>query len=311
MESGRRHPRPFGFRPARAFTAPWTPRRHCLNLIVHAEMSRAGWYDDDPDYDYRRFWTGREYEHAAEEVALRRLLGRDHVARAVDVGGGYGRLSKLLARYADSVVLVDPSRHQLRLAADYLRAESRVECRHADAANLLLPDASVDLLLLVRVLHHVPDPRAAFTEFARVLTPGGKLVLEFANGANVINRLRLRLRGRSVPAEPISVAVASSGTDTKIPYVTHSPHRVLDQLRAAGFEVDAVLSVSNLRSARLKRLLPLPVMVAVERLLQPVLGPFWFGPSIWLRLHLPAGPLRPAGDLRSPGTTADSSASDP
>ncbi len=71
-----------------------------LELSETRVGTRPDCYDDDPGYDYRSYWPGREYEHAAEELAVGRLLGRRRFARGVDVGGGYGRLSMVLTRYA-------------------------------------------------------------------------------------------------------------------------------------------------------------------------------------------------------------------
>lgn len=185
------------------------------------------------------------------------------------------------------MVLAEPSRHQLALAAEYLSGEPRIELRRADAAHLELPPASVDLVLLVRVLHHVPVPGPVFAEFARVLRPGGTLVMEFANGANAISRLRHLVRGRRVSRRPQRPLGAVAGAGWDIPFVNHHPRTVLSQLTAAGLQVERVLSGSNLRSPMLKRIVPLPVLLLGERVLQPLLGRAWFGPSIWVRATLP------------------------
>lgn len=175
-----------------------------------ATLTRADRYDDDPNYNYVDYWNGRAYEHAAEVMAIRRLLGSRRFCRAVDVGGGFGRLASLLTTYAGTVVLAEPSRHQLELAEHFLGEETRIERRQVPAADLGLPAGSVDLLLLVRVLHHIPDPRAEFAEFARVVQPGGTLVLEFANSANLVSRLRLA----AASACPASRCARSPGPNT-------------------------------------------------------------------------------------------------
>src|SRR5476651_2614197 len=83
-------------------------------------IKKADQYDD-PKYNYQDYWTGREYEHAAEEMAIKRLLKGQHFANAVDVGGGYGRLSKFLTNFADKVTLAEPSQQQLDIARIYLK----------------------------------------------------------------------------------------------------------------------------------------------------------------------------------------------
>src|SRR5579871_2956231 len=112
---------------------------------------------DDPKYNYQDYWAGREYEHAAEEMAIKRLLKTKHFKKAVDVGGGYGRLSKFLTNFADNVVLAEPSQQQLDIAKIYLKDTPQVERKLLQAADLKMPASSVDLVLVVRVLHHLPD----------------------------------------------------------------------------------------------------------------------------------------------------------
>jgi SAM-dependent methyltransferase len=253
-------------------------------VTVGDHARRADQYDD-PSHDYRKYWEGRDYEHAAEEIAVRRLLGRRHFRRAIDVGGGFGRLSKLLTDYADAVLLAEPSQQQLDKAAEFLGDDPRIERRRLQAAELHEPDGAADLVLFVRVLHHIPEPEAELREIARVLAPGGTFIVEFANSANALRRLRLLAKGKSVPREPINLRSHLPRSDDEIPFVNHNPRTLLAQLDRAGFDVEQRLSGSNLRSPRLKRTLSLRTMLAVERLLQPVLAPLWFGPSIWLRLR--------------------------
>lgn len=210
-----------------------------------------------------------------------RLLAGRHFGRAVDVGGGYGRLARHLANYADEVILAEPSEQQLGLARSYLRDAPAVRCLPAQARDLRLPDASVDAALLVRVLHHLPEPEPEIAEIARVLRPEGTFLLEFANLGHALNRVRYAARARRVPRVPVAVAARAG----RIPFVNHHPRAVLELLERAGFAVEAVLSGSNLRSPAVKRLLSTSALLRMERRLQPALAPLWFGPSIWLRLR--------------------------
>lgn len=239
---------------------------------------------DDPKYNYQDYWVGREYEHAAEEMAIKRLLRGRHYQHAVDVGGGYGRLSKLLTKYAGKVTLAEPSQQQLDIAKIYLKDEPKVSAKKLQADDLKLPDESVDLVLLVRVLHHLPDPAAEFAEIARVLEPGGTFIMEFANDAHFLNRLRYAAKGKAVPKTPVDIRSQANRRGGEIAFVNHHPRTVINMLNAAGFEVEAVLSGSNLRSPRLKKVLGKNVLVGLERVLQPLLAPVYFGPSVWLRL---------------------------
>jgi ubiquinone/menaquinone biosynthesis C-methylase UbiE len=239
---------------------------------------------DDPSYNYQDYWQGREYEHAAEEMAIKRLLRGRHFEHAVDVGGGYGRLSKFLTKYADKVTLAEPSQQQLDIAKIYLKDTPQVDQKLLQAADLKLKDTTSDLVLVVRVLHHLPDPTPEFREIARVLKPGGIFLLEFANDAHFLNRIRYGMRGKSVPMTPVDIRSEKNKSKEEIPFVNHHPKVIIDKLQAAGFEVEATLSGSNLRSPTLKRILGKKPLLAVEKLMQPLLAPIYFGPSVWLRL---------------------------
>ena len=239
---------------------------------------------DDPNYNYQDYWQGRDYEHAAEELAVKRLLRGRHFKHGVDVGGGYGRLSKFLTRFADKVTLAEPSQQQLDIAEIYLKDSPQVDKKLLQAADLKFKDASVDLVLVVRVLHHLPDPSPEFNEISRILKPGGTFLLEFANDAHFLNRIRYGLRGKSVPKNPIDIRSEQNKDKQTISFVNHHPKTIIQKLHDAGFEVEATLSGSNLRSPTLKRVLGKKPLLAVETLMQPLLAPIYFGPSVWLRL---------------------------
>lgn len=248
---------------------------------VRQEASRY----NDPAYNYQDYWQGREYENAAEEMAISRLLGKRRFKHAVDVGGGYGRLSKYLTRFADKVTLAEPSQQQLDIAKIYLKDTPQVDQKLLQASNLKLKDGSADLVLIVRVLHHIPDPQPEFQEIARALKPGGTFLLEFANDAHFLNRIRYGVRGKSVPKKPVDIRSKQNVNEKELPFVNHHPKVIIKQLQDAGFELEATLSGSNLRSPTLKRVLGKRPMLAVEKVMQPLLAPIYFGPSLWLRLR--------------------------
>ena len=79
---------------------------------------------NDPKHNYLKYWQGREYENAAEELAIKRLLKGKHFKYGVDVGGGYGRLCILLEDYANKVTLAEPSQKQLDIAKVFLKKEN-------------------------------------------------------------------------------------------------------------------------------------------------------------------------------------------
>jgi SAM-dependent methyltransferase len=240
----------------------------------------SGDYYDDPGFNYARWWAGRGYEHHAEVMAIRRLLQGRWFARAVDVGGGFGRLSIVLAEFADEVTLTDSSRQQLELSRRFLAHHPHVTGRLMTAAELDFPADSVGLVAMVRVMHHLPEPAAALAEIARVLRPGGCAVIEVANSAHAVNRARALAR-----REPIPAAARDAGSRDGIPYVNHHPDTVVRQFRAAGLEVRRKLSVSNFRHPLAKRLVPAKALLAAERLAQESLAGAGFGPSLMFLLE--------------------------
>ncbi len=239
---------------------------------------------DDPSYNYQDYWQGRGYEHAAEELAIKRLLKGKKFKNAVDVGGGYGRLSKYLTKFAAIVTLAEPSQQQLDFAKIYLKDKPQVKQKLLQAADLKFKDSSVDLVLVVRVLHHLPDPTAEFKEIARILKPEGTFLLEFANDAHFLNRVRYGIRGKRVPQTPVDIRSEQSKKAGEIAFVNHHPKVIIKKLHDAGFEVEATLSGSNLRSPTLKRIFGKRPLLAAEKVMQPLLAPVYFGPSVWLRL---------------------------
>lgn len=230
---------------------------------------------NDPSHNYLHYWDGREYEHAAEEVAIRRMFKGKQFKRIVDVGGGYGRICPILKDYSERVTLAEPSQQQLDIAKDFLKDRKGIDMVLAQADALPFKDASIDAVTVVRVIHHIPDPEEEFAEIARVLKPGGYLFIEFANYANFKNRIKFATKLKRIPREPVDIRTHESD----IAFVNHNPHTVRKQLAHAGLQVEKVLSVSNFRSPSLKKLLPKGALLQAEKLTQFPLARTYFGPS--------------------------------
>ncbi|BCS33456.1 ArsR family transcriptional regulator [Luteitalea sp. TBR-22] len=94
-----------------------------------------------------------------------------------DLGCGTGRTSSVLAPFVRQVVAVDASAEMLTAARGRLKAVENVDLREGALEALPIADGSVDLALLVLVLHHLGDPAAALREARRVLVPGGRLLV--------------------------------------------------------------------------------------------------------------------------------------
>ena len=99
--------------------------------------------------------------------------------RILDAGCGNGRYSRFLLRQADANALItgfDLSQQMLVRARNHLKSE-RVSHVAADLTRLPYATACFDAVVSGWVLEHLPDPRPGLSELARVLRPGGKLLL--------------------------------------------------------------------------------------------------------------------------------------
>ncbi|MDB5164057.1 MAG: class SAM-dependent methyltransferase [Candidatus Saccharibacteria bacterium] len=237
---------------------------------------------NDPKHNYLHYWDGRDYENAAEQIAIERLLKGQHFQHAVDVGGGYGRLCLLLEHYANKVTLAEPSQQQLDIAKDFLENHPGIERQLMQADNLAFKDGTVDLLTMIRVMHHLPDPSAEFAEIARVLSANGVFILEIANYSHFRNRLKHIVRGKRLPTQPVDIRSAQNRQEDEIAFVNHNPKTVIKQLAHAGLTVEHVLSVSNLRSTLLKKAFSQGTLLALEKMMQEPLAKTYFGPSVFL-----------------------------
>jgi SAM-dependent methyltransferase len=262
--------------------------------------------------DYRdRFWPGRAYEDQCDRIALRALLP-PAADRLVEVGAGFGRLADEYRGWRQ-IVLLDPSEAMLDGARERLGHDPRISIVLGEAQRLPFADGAVDALVCVRVVHHFQDPRPAFAEFARVLRPGGVLVLEAANKRNLKSILAYlarrhrrspfargsepyhdvtlipRLGGKEASAsEDAGVAVCEEATSTPTRWSSttsyvHAPADVRAWLRRAGFSVDATRSAGLLRPAVLTRHVPAAILVRLEHILQPGLATIAPGPSLYVR----------------------------
>lgn len=115
---------------------------------------------------------------AAIEAAVMQAAG-DAPGLLLDVGTGTGRLLELLAPFTPRGLGVDASRAMLALARARLSKPELAHCavRQADMYRLPFPAGSFDTAVLQMVLHYAEDPAAALAEAARVLRPGGRLLV--------------------------------------------------------------------------------------------------------------------------------------
>jgi ArsR family transcriptional regulator len=131
-------------------------------------------------------WDKIRALHVAEkevEAAMDEALGPGPFSLLVDLGTGTGRMLELFAPRASRALGFDLSHDMLTYARMKLERAglAHAQARHGDLYNVPLPDGSADAILLHQVLHFLDDPAGAIAEAARLLKPGGKLlVVDFA-----------------------------------------------------------------------------------------------------------------------------------
>ncbi len=143
-------------------------------------------------------WRGKPLGAITEAIELRQILdlmGNLAGARVLDVGCGDGLLACVAAARGAAVTGIDPD--PAMLAAARRRAAGaglELNLRYGTITHLPFPDGSFDIVTAITVLCFVPEAGAAFREMARMLRPGGRLVLGELGRWSLWAALR-RLRG--------------------------------------------------------------------------------------------------------------------
>jgi 2-polyprenyl-6-hydroxyphenyl methylase/3-demethylubiquinone-9 3-methyltransferase len=144
-------------------------------------------------------WEHR-YTKPAFQARLRAftecLAGHDlHGRDWLDAGCGSGTMSRYLAAAGARVLAVDAAEEMIAIARELTAMAPSRQLgfeRVATIAHLPLADQSLDGILCSSVLEYVSDPAACLAEFARVLRPGGRLVISVANRNSLVRQAQIR-----------------------------------------------------------------------------------------------------------------------
>jgi SAM-dependent methyltransferase len=227
--------------------------------------------------------TSAHYDATREPIGVEIILGC--LARGgrplaeqilVDAGCGTGSYARALVGHVARVEALDMNEGMLEVARSKLEhdaAAGRVRLRRAAIDDLPLDDASVDAVMINQVLHHLPDAaaggwpltRKVIGEFARVLRPGGVLVVNFCSHEqlrrgwwffSLIESAAERMIERHVPLAELEGLIADSGLDPVGRFVPadavlqgrsyFDPRGPLDARWRAGDSVWATLSGAEL-----------------------------------------------------------------
>lgn len=180
--------------------------------------------------------SGTSYRRMAE-----RRAGLAPGMRLLDTAAGTGLMSRAALKLGvrvEDIVCLDPSPGMLKVAREKLGVETVV----AGADDIPLPDNSFDFITMGFALRHVESMEKTFSEFLRVLRPGGRLlILEITKPVNLLGAWFFRLGFRDIYPALSRVVTGSRDAQKMMTYYWESmdaatkPSAILEGLSGAGF----------------------------------------------------------------------------
>lgn len=239
-------------------------------------------------YDYLSYWLGRGYEHKSEVAAIKDFLTKINKLKTIlEVGAGFGRLVDSYAFRAKKVIVSDPSSKLLKIARDRFTDKKKFKFIHSGLENLQekIRGGSVDLIVVVRVIHHLQNLEESIETMCHLLKKGGYLILEYPNKRNWKAVIKAFLSGNfTFPLDifPKDLRSKQSVRKKTLPFFNYHPDKIERILKDENFSIIEKRSVSNLRSGPLKKILSTDTLISLEKILQKPLAYLSFGPSIFI-----------------------------
>ena len=160
---------------AREETPEAAPDQAVMRRVVKKRQDKMrSFFDSMAGRLGKDYVPGKSWKSMAE--ALLRLMPPMVIA---DLGAGDGTFSLLLAQRATRVIAVDSSARMLEVGHDQATRHGieNVEFRQGDMEEIPIEDGAVDLAFFSQSLHHALHPDRAVHEAARILRPGGRIVI--------------------------------------------------------------------------------------------------------------------------------------
>lgn len=199
-------------------------RAHLADVRAARQKALDRWFADHAaEWDLMR---NLEAPAEAVEAALVDAARSRGVGRLLDIGTGTGRILELLAPHAAAATGIDRSPEMLRIARTRLDAAglAGVEIRQADMADLPFAEAAFDTVVIHQVLHFSEDPAAALREAARVIAPGGQLlVVDYAPHAEEELRMRYRHARLGFAPEAMAAQIEAAGLTVGVVHQVDGP----------------------------------------------------------------------------------------
>ena len=146
-----------------------------LRLALRRRQDKMRSYFDELAGKFgRNYVPGRSWQGLAETLLT--LMPPMVIA---DLGAGEGTFSQLLARRSKKVIAVDNSEKMVEYGRELAlkHGVKNLEYRKGDLEEVPIRDATVDLAFFSQALHHAQHPARAVAEAARILKPGGRIVV--------------------------------------------------------------------------------------------------------------------------------------
>ncbi len=206
--------------------------------------------------------------------------------KVLEIWAGYGRVTPSYIFRARKIILSDPSARLLKLARSHFK-DKKIKYIQAKLENLpkKVRPGTADLVILIRVLHHIDDTDKTFSIINKLLNKNGYFILEFANKQHIKATFFEFSKGNlTFPFEIFSKDKRSKEGKLrcKLPFKIFHPDLIFEKLNASGFQIIEKRSVSNIRSPLVKKSLPTEFLIYIEKLLQKPLSYINFGPSIFI-----------------------------
>ncbi len=144
--------------------------------VVRARKRSQTWAESVAGRMERHYSPGRTWEATA-----RALIGLQEFGDVLDIACGDGVLTELLAGHARSITGVDISPTLIKAAGERLRAYPNVRLIEADMHALPLEAGRFDPVFLMHALAYTRKPQDVLAEAARLLRPGGRLIVTALN----------------------------------------------------------------------------------------------------------------------------------
>lgn len=238
------------------------------------------------NYDYPKYWKGRDYEHKSEEVAIKYFLKKiKKIKHIIDIGCGFGRLTPIYEHRAKYITLTDPSNSLLKTPRKKYKNRKNTKIVQSKLENLpqKFRKNSFDTAIMVRVMHHIENPEVAIKNLSHLVKPNGYIILEFANKLHGKALIKHILKGDltfPMELEKTDRRCHENIESKTIGFYNFHPDTIREILKENNFKIIEERSVSNIRSTWAKKHIPIEILIGIETLLQNLLKQF--GPSVFI-----------------------------